>query len=475
MPSRRVVIVGGGITGLTAAYRLLRAGRDESGAPLEVTLLEERPRLGGNIQTEKRDGFLIDGGPDSFVATKPQATALCKELGLGESLIVTTEENRKVYVLRKGELEVLPEGLALGIPTRFLPLAKSPIIPWLGKARMAFDLVIPRRRDEGDESIGSFFRRRLGSDAVVRLAEPLLGGIYAGDVDQLSMRATFPQLVELEEKYRSLIRGALAQRKARGGHTAGKAPPSPFQSLLGGMGQLVDALVAAIEKAGGTLRLGAKVETIRKVEGEQGFTLDLAGEAAPIHADRLLLCTPAYVAASTLEGLDADIAASLREIPYLSTGTVTLAYRRADVPHSLDASGLIIPRDEGRRALAATFISSKWKGRAPEGSALLRVFIGGHRDPGALTRSDDELVALGRDELERLVGVKADPLFSRVFRYEKSNAQPIVGHQARVQGIRKLAEKHPGLLFAGAAFDGVGIPDCVRQANEAAAAIIAQR
>ncbi|MFO0755894.1 MAG: protoporphyrinogen oxidase [Byssovorax sp.] len=473
MSARRVVIVGGGITGLTAAYRLVQKGKDESGEPLSVTVLEERQRLGGNIQTEKKDGFLVDGGPDSFVITKPQATALCKELGLTQSLIVTTEQNRKVYVLHQGELIVLPEGLALGIPTRFLPLMKSPIVPLLGKARMGLDLFIPRRKDASDESIGAFFRRRLGQDAVVRLAEPLLGGIYAGDVDKLSMRATFPQLVELEEKHRSLIRGALAQRAARGGHPPkGKAPPSIFQSLLGGMGQLVDALVAAIEKAGGTIQRGARLTRIRKRDG--GFTLDLAS-GAPIEADRLLLCTPAYVAASAIEEMDREIAASLREIPYLSTGTVTLGYRRADVPHALDASGLVIPRDEGRKALAATFISSKWAGRAPEDGALLRVFVGGHRDPGALTKSDDELIGLGREELDRLIGVKADPILTRVFRYEKSNAQPIVGHGARIEGIRKRAAAHPGLYFAGAAFDGVGIPDCVRQANDAAAAIAAQR
>jgi protoporphyrinogen/coproporphyrinogen III oxidase len=475
---RRVVIVGGGITGLTTAYRLLKAGRDAAGAPFAVTLLEARPRLGGNIRTERREGFLIDGGPDSFVVTRPQAAALCKEIGLGDRLIPTTPKNRKVYVLHRGVLERLPEGLMLGVPTRILPMVQTKLFSWPAKARMGLDLVIPRRAQGGDESVGHFIRRRLGGAAVTQLAEPLLGGIYAGNVDTLSMRSTFPQLLELEQQHGSLIRGAIAQMAARASARE-EAPASPFQSLLGGMGELIDALAAKIEKAGGEIRIGAEVTAITKGAAGAGFLLRTKREAgdaaAEIAADDVVLCTPAYVTADALDGLDRDISATLRQVPYLSTATVVCGYHRADVQHPLDASGLIVPKAEGRRILAATFISSKWSARSPSDATLLRVFVGGHRDAGALAQSDDELIALAQRELAALIGVRARPILARVYRFARANAQPVIGHAARVQKIRALAARHPGLHFAGAAFDGVGIPDCVRQGGEVAARIAGPR
>ena len=474
MSARRVVVVGGGITGLTVAYRLLTSAR---GTPPQVTVLEGRARLGGNIQTERQGGFVIDGGPDSFVAAKPQATALCKEIGLGDRLIGTTERNRRVYVPRGGAMHTLPEGLVLAVPSRILPFAKSPLFSWRGKARMALDLVLPRRGPEGDESIGSFVRRRLGREALDVLAEPLLGGIYAGDVETLSVRSTFPQLAELEDKHGSLIRGAVRQRRAK---RAPEGPaPSPFHSLLGGMGELIDRLAERIERAGGEIRTGVPATRIERIEGEGGprYRVHIGGAEAmgeTIEADDVVLTTPAHAAARALEELDPAIAKELRAIPYLSTGTVVLAFARADVPHPLDAVGVVIPKDERRRILAATFISSKWVARAPADTALMRVFVGGHRDPGALTQSDEALVTLAREELGSLLGLRAAPMLSRVFRYEHSNAQPVVGHAERIRHIRTLAARHPGLHFAGAAFEGVGIPDCVRQANEAAAAIAAR-
>ncbi len=477
MSARRVVIVGGGVTGLTAAYRLLTAGHDASGATLAVTVLEERPRLGGNIVTERRDGFVIDGGPDSFVAVRPQAKALCHDLGLGDRLIPTTERNRRVYVARRGGLEQMPEGLSLGVPTRVWPMVRTPLVSWTGKARMALDLVLPKGRIDGDESIGHFVRRRLGDEAVTQLAEPILGGIYVGNVDALSLRATFPQLLEQEQKYGSLIRGAIAQMAARG-HAAGKAPPSAFFSLLGGMGELIDTLASKIGKAGGTIRVGAPVAAITKApEGAKSprFLVQIAGEAGEtIEADDVIFCIPAYAAADALDPFDRTLSALLRQTPYISSATVVVAFRRADMPRALDATGLVVPKSERRRVLAATFISSKWAGRAPSDAVLLRVFVGGHRDPGALTLSDEALVALAREELGSLVGVRVKPMLSRVFRYERGNAQPSIGHLGRVTRVRALAKGHPGLQFAGAAFDGVGIPDCVRQANDAAANIVGQ-
>lgn len=474
MTPRRVVIVGGGITGLTAAYRLLKKGADASGTPIAVTLLESRPRLGGNIQTERRDGFVIDGGPDAFVVTRPHATALCKELGLGDRLIGTSEKSRKVYIRKGGEQHLLPEGVVLGIPTRLGPLVRTPLFSWAGKARMGLDLVLPRRRGGPDESVGSFMRRRLGREAVECLAEPLLGGIYAGDVETLSVRAAFPQLLDLEDKYGSLIRGTLAQR-AKHPQPKGKAPGSVFYSLLGGMGELIETLARSVDKLGGNIRVGAAVEAITEDASavDARYKVIVRGEVDPVLADDVILCAPAYAAADMLDGIDRDLAARLRQIPYVSTATVTIGFPRADVPHPLDASGLIIPRSEKRGVLAATFVSSKWVGRSPDDIALMRVFVGGYRDPGALAQSDEDLIALARRELEVLTGVRARPVVSRVFRYERGNAQPTIGHPERLARMRSLAEKHPGLHLAGAAFDGVGIPDCVRQAEEVAAKITA--
>ncbi|MFT3773716.1 MAG: protoporphyrinogen oxidase [Minicystis sp.] len=470
MTPRRVVIVGGGITGLTAAYRLLRRGTDASGAPITVTLLESRPRLGGNIQTERRDGFVIDAGPDAFVAARPHATALCKEVGLGDRLIGTSEKARKVYIRQDGVPHLLPEGVVLGIPTRLGPLVRTRLFSWPGKIRMGLDLVLPRRRGGADESVGSFMRRRLGREAVDRLAEPLLGGIYAGNVDALSVRAAFPQLLDLEQKYGSLIRGTLAQRAHRPA-PRDKAPPSVFYSLLGGMGELVETLARSIDKLGGIIRIGAEVEAVTAGNLDARFHVRVRGEGDPILADDVILASPAFAAADALDGLDRDLANRLRQIPYVSTATVTVGFPRADVPHPLDASGLIIPKGERRDVLAATFVSSKWSGRAPADVALMRVFIGGYRDPGALAQSDDELVSLARRELEILVGVRARPVIARVFRYERGNAQPSLGHPERLARLRSLAARHPGLHLAGAAYDGVGIPDCVRQAEEVAARI----
>lgn len=470
--TRHIAVIGGGVTGLTVAYRLLSSPKRNG---LSVTLIEAKPRLGGNIVTERRDGFVIDGGPDSFVVAKPQATALCKELGLGDRLITTIEQNRRVYLLRHDQLHSLPEGLVLAVPTRFVPFATSPIFSWPEKVRMGLEVLVPPRSPEqGDESIGSFVRRRLGQNALDILAEPLMGGIYAGDVEKLSIRSTFPQLAEMEDNHGSLIRGALAQRRPA---APGTPPPSTFHSLQGGMGELIDALEASIQRSGGEIIVGAPLRSLGPpTERSSGrWTVKFGGPNSSeetLLADAVVMATPAHAAASACERFDADLGDMLRRIPYLSTATVVFAFPRSAVPHPLDAVGVIIPKDERRRILAATFISSKWQSRAPEDSVLMRVFVGGHRDPSRLASTDEELVIVGREELARLLGIRSEPRFSRVFRYEQANAQPVVGHADHVRRIRQRAERHPGLWFAGAAFEGVGIPDCVRQANDAAALVL---
>jgi oxygen-dependent protoporphyrinogen oxidase len=465
----RVAVVGGGITGLTAAYRLVRAGVGK------VTLFEGRARLGGNIITERRDGFVIDGGPDSFVANKPEAAALCKDLGIDAQLIGTIERNRKVYLEQKGKLIPLPEGLMLGVPTKFAPMITTSVFSWRAKLRMGLEPFMPRGEAWADESIAHFMRRRLGHEVLDRVAEPLLGGIYAGDVESLSMRAAFPQLVAMEQKHGSLIKGAIAQRRAREAAANGHAP-SPFLSLAGGMGSLIDTLAAAVHERGGHIRAGSKVDSITLTsEGGARFEVRAThgdGGHEALLVDHVVVAAPAHAAKEMLAGLDEELAVRLGVVPYVSTATVVLAYARVDVPHPLDAVGVVLRKEEAHRALAATFISSKWAGRSPDDVALLRVFLGGHRDPTALDHTDDELVAIARTELGALVGVRARPMLARVFRYEKSNPQPLVGHGERVMKMRQIASKHAGLHLAGAAFDGVGIPDCVRQANEVADRIV---
>jgi oxygen-dependent protoporphyrinogen oxidase len=519
-PPRRVVIIGGGITGLAAAYRVLkdaRSGRGgSSGRAPVVTLIEGSDRLGGNIRTERVDGLIIDGGPDAFVIAKPHATALCKELGLGDRLVGTVARNRKVYVLYEGRLHPLPEGMFLTVPTDLVSTARTKLLSWQGKARAALDLTMPKEIPPGDESIGQFVRRRLGREVAERIADPLLGGIYAGDLDALSIRATFPQLVALEEQHGSLIRGVLAQRAAKaaaamtpggraegglaGGPLAGlfkkrEAPPSAFHSLAGGMGELVDTLAARIDELGAEIRMRTQVEAILQPGLQPGpqpgpgsaprglssegaaprFTVRVllpTGVHESIPADDVLLAAPAYRAAEALRELDPELSSLLREVPYESTATVILAFPRSAVPHALDASGLIIPKLERRRILAVTFVSSKWEGRAPSGTALLRVFVGGHRDPRAIDQDDAGLIDLARSELRDILGVKGDPTLTRVYRYPRGSAQPILGHLARVAKVRARAALYPGLYLAGGAFDGVGIPDCVRQATEVAGRIL---
>ncbi|MCA9640270.1 MAG: protoporphyrinogen oxidase [Polyangiaceae bacterium] len=477
--SKHVVVVGGGVTGLTAAYRIHKL-RPE----WRVTLLESRDRLGGNIVTVREKGFVIDGGPDSFVRTKPAAVKLARELGLEDQLITTKPDGRKVYLAHAGQLEAMPEGMALGVPTRPGPLVRSRLLGWPAKLRLFSEPFWPAGNDDGrDESIYDFLSRRLGGTAAERLAGPLLGGIYAGDIRKLSMRATFPQLIELEKKHRSLVLGTLAMRADGRRRVKGEATPnsrlkrtqqliqaawgtaeSPFYSFKGGMLSLIDALADALPQ--GTVRLEAGLDGLRR-EGEKW---QLVSGDQKLEADAVVLACPARVAAKLVptEQLSRD----LSSIQYLSTATVFFAFDRSQVSHPLDGVGFVVPPGEGD-ILAGTFINSKWEHRVPEGKVLLRAFLGGARG-GELVeqQSDAELSARALKELKRLMGRLGEPEWTRVFRYPKSNPQPHLGHKERLVRLRENGVR--GLELAGAAYDGVGIPDCVAQAERAAESIIKQ-
>ncbi|MFQ5464810.1 MAG: protoporphyrinogen oxidase, partial [Thermodesulfobacteriota bacterium] len=409
--SKRVVIIGGGISGLAAAYSI-REHESASGSVAtpypEVLLIEKGDRIGGNIRTERIDGFVVEAGPDCFISEKPWAMALCKRIGLEERLLPTNDEFRKTYVLSRDRLHELPEGVILMIPTRMLPLATSTLISIPGKIRMALEYFIPKKKDPGDESLGAFVRRRLGSEALEKIAEPLIAGIHSGDPDAMSIRSTFPKFVELEEEHGSLIRGMLKRmarmKKSRGKQAAGKPPPGApkkkvtmFMSLEGGMGELVTTLTARLAAFKDT-RVLTRVVASKVVKRGEKYEITVEG-GEPIEADCVVIAAPAFAAAPLVEDLDSPLAEKLRTIPYVSTATVSVAFRAEDVTHPMDGFGFVIPRVENRRIMASTWTSVKFSHRAPEGTVLIRCFVGGAKRSELVSLNDTELIRLVREEL----------------------------------------------------------------------------
>jgi oxygen-dependent protoporphyrinogen oxidase len=468
--AKRVAIVGGGITGLVAAHAAVVRAR-ELGRDVAVTVLERSSRFGGNLVSERVDGFLLDGGPDSWVASKPHATALARELGLGGSIMGTNEATRRYYVAYGGALHPVPEGIVLGVPTKLSPLARTRLFSLGGKMRMALEPLVPARRFDGDddESIADFATRRLGREAADRLVAPLLGGIFAGDAGGISVRAAFPQLVAMEREHGSLVRGMQAARKQRAAAAGGKEA-SAFLSLEGGVGELVDALVKQLRAEGVAMRTGASARAIGRAEGRWAVDLE---EGERVEADAVLVAAPAHAASRLLRPVDEDAADAIGGIEYGSTATVFLGYRRGEVAHPLDAVGFVVPRSLGRPILASTWVSSKWRARAPEGHVLLRAFFGGAHGDEMLEQPDDALVEMARGELRALMAVDAEPVMARVYRFRGASAQMRVGHLAKMRAIHdRLAGVAPGVRVAGGGYDGVGIPDCVRQGQEAAKALV---
>ncbi|MGE5244362.1 MAG: protoporphyrinogen oxidase [Betaproteobacteria bacterium] len=467
-----VVIVGGGIAGLSAAYELHARG-------VPFMLVERGPRAGGVILSEQIDGFTLDGGPDALLIQKPEGVALCRELGLGDRL-VPTRPPRVAYILRRGVLHPLPDASVLGIPTRVGPFVRTRLFSWPGKLRMGMELFVPARRDESDESIGHFIERRFGHEAKAYLAEPLLAGIHAGDVDRLSVKALFPRFAAAERKYGSLLKAFRAQAAAA--RAAGRSPSvdGAFLSLPDGLSEMVRALVQALPPESIRLNTAATrvVPDPREDRGANGggrdgegtFRVELAaGET--LEAQAVVLAAPAYVAGTLVREADADLARLCEEVPYASSATVALGFRRDAVGHPLHGSGFLVPRVEELGILAASWLSSKWPGRAPGDRVLVRTFVGGARDPGALARTDAQLVSLSLDAIRPLLRIDGAPILTHVYRWSRANAQHDVGHVERMEAIERRLTAHPGLFVTGSGFRGVGIPDCVADARATAAKV----
>ena len=453
MRQTAVVIVGGGVAGLAAGHALAKRG-------VPFLLTEAGPTLGGVIRTERRDGFLLEGGPDSILAQKPEGLDLCLELGLADRLVPTNPEKRAVFVLHRRRLHPLPEGMMLAVPTRVVPFLRSGLFSWPGKLRMGLDLVIPGRAPNGDESIASFLRRRFGQEAVDRLGEPLLAGIHAGDPERLSIRATFPRFADLEARHGSLVRGMWAAPRPapRPG-----APASAFYSLAGGLVELVDALVKRLP-ADQVLR----ESSVRRLErNRHGYRIGLDG-GEEIEARAVIVAAPGPKIAPVLAPLVPEAALALAAIPFASSATVLLGFRSEDVAHPLDGYGMVVPQTEGLRTTACSFFSTKFPGRAPEGHVLLRAFLGGARDPGVLALSDGELIDLVRRDLRPVLGLRAAPVMTRVFRWPGGTPQLEVGHLDRMAAVERQVAAVPGLFLTGSGIRGTGIPDCVADATRVA-------
>jgi oxygen-dependent protoporphyrinogen oxidase len=464
---KRIAIVGGGISGLSAAYVIEK--KRQSGTPVQYVLFESSPRLGGVLVTDRVDGCLVEGGPDSFLTEKPWAADLCGKIGLGDQLIGSNDSERKTYILAKGKLVEMPDGLMFMVPTKIVPTVLSPLFSWRTKIRMAAEWFRPPHRAPDDETVAEMVKRHYGSEMVELLADPLLSGVYGGDASQLSVRAVLPRFADMESKHGSLSRAMLKARKKMG--AVADVPARPlFTSLKEGMQQMVDALVARLDAKA----LKTSAPALSLIRQDNGWTVSAGYQSD--HFDAVIIATPAHAASDVLRGTDENLSRDLGEIQYSSSVTVTLGYdekvRRLLPP----GFGFLVPRSEGRRMLAATFIHNKFPHRAPENRALVRCFLGGARDERILQTNEEEILEIVRDELRQIVGIalNTEPLFARVYKWKSAMAQYSVGHLERLQRIESLRQTLSGLALAGNGYNGIGVPDCVRSGTEAAGKILAE-
>jgi oxygen-dependent protoporphyrinogen oxidase len=461
---KRIAIVGGGISGLAAAHALEQ--RRRAGLEIEYTLYEGSSRFGGVLVTERVDGCLIEAGPDSFLTEKPWASDLCRELGLGDQLIGSNDPQRKTYILARGRLVEMPDGLMFMVPTRIMPTVLSPLFSPATKLRMAREWFHPPHKANGDESVAAMVERHYGPEMVDLLADPLLSGVYGGEASQLSVRAVLPRFADMEAKHGSLGRAMLAARKKM--MQAGRGPAKPlFTSLKDGMQQLIDALIAQLDR--NFLVARAVVQAVQPEGG--GWTVSAGLQSDQF--DAVILALPARNAAMLLQICSPPLSNELGAIAYSSSVTVSLGYPKSVRDSLPPGFGFLVPRSSGKRMLAATFVHSKFPHRAPDDRAIVRCFLGGARDEQVLALSDEQILSLVRIELEQIIHLTAEPLFARVYKWKGAMAQYGVGHLERLQRIEALRQELPGLALAGNGFHGIGVPDCVRSGTEAVARVLA--
>ena len=450
---KRIAVIGGGISGLAAAFALQK--RKQAGASLEFVLFESGGRLGGVLQTDHTEGCVLEAGPDSFLTEKPWAADLCRELGLGDQLIGSNDAERKTYLLNKGRLTPIPDGMMFMVPTRLLPVFSSPLFSWKSKLKILREWFYKPTGDTADCSVAEFVARHYGREMVERLADPLLAGVYGGSADQLSVSAVLPRFAEMEAKYGSLGKAMLAARRGVSG-----LPRPLFTSLKNGMQQMVDALTSRIPE--NSRRLNASIASVLPESGK--WLLHSNGKTEEF--DAAILAVPSYAAGGLLHSFG-DLAGELGNINYSSSLTVSLVYDgsvRATLPPGF---GFLAPRVEGCRILAATFVHNKFPHRAPPNRAVVRCFLGGSKNEEVLAKGDAAIADIVRSELRRIVSLHSEPLAGRISRWPRAMAQYEIGHSARLSRIRTFVESARGLALAGNAYSGIGIPDCVRSGTEA--------
>lgn len=464
---RKVVIIGGGLSGLSAAYYVRKFYR-EAGIQPEIILIEKDKCLGGKIETLHRDGFVIEKGPDSFLARKTAMVDLARELELDHELVTTNPNAKKTYILQRGKLHPMPAGLVLGIPTELKPFLKSGLVSFGGKMRAMMDFVLPPRRSSEDESLGDLIERRLGTEVLENMTEPLLAGIYAGDMRKISLQATFPQFGEVERQYGSLIRGMTTGRKPAETHTGTKK--SAFLTFRQGLQSLVHALIHDLQDAEQRTGTGAVSIKVRR-----GAGISAEASAAPryeveldngelLQADDIYVTVQNFAAAELLRP-HVDVSA-LDAVNYVSVANVVMAFTKKDIVTEYDGSGFLVPRKEGRNITACTWTSTKWLHTSPDDKVLLRCYVGRSGDEQNVDLPDEALAELVRKDLKEIMGITAAPLFTEITRLRHSMPQYPVGHPGRIAGLRsELEEKLPGVYAFGAGYDGIGMPDCIKQAK----------
>jgi oxygen-dependent protoporphyrinogen oxidase len=470
---RTVAVIGGGISGLSTAFAL-HEGAAAADIPIRCTVVDAASVWGGKIVTHRIGDLVTEAGPDSFLSQKPAGLELCDKLGLTDQLINTNEISKRACVFSRGRLHELPEGLVSIVPSQMGPFLRSGLLSVAGLARMGLDLAVPARRSRGDESLADFFRRRVGRQAFERMLEPLMAGIYAGDAEQMSMEATFPRFVELEQQYGSVIRGMMAARQASPSVMQSGPQRTMFVSLKNGLSDLVASLVRRLTDQGVTLRRGCAVDALRVRSHQLGrWMYDVVlNDGSALSVDSLVLATPAYVSAELVRPLTPIAGGLLEMIPYASTATIAMAYPRASISGAADGFGFVVPRAEGRDLIAATWTSLKWPYRAPPDQLLVRCYVGGVGREAILQLDDRALVARVREELASMCGITAEPGYVEVNRWMKAMPQYTMGHLERLSQIEAALSRYGGLNLTGAGYRGVGIPDCIRDGAVAAERVI---